>query len=149
MDNLPIPVQKTPVQGFVKIPGSKSLTNRALIIAALCEGETKIKDYLLAEDTEAMIKCLQQLGVSIEINPRQLIVLGTGGKISDKLFVSGAGTVARFLLPLLSLGEGDYFIDSNQRNRERPIDELLFGKHNLTCYSRICFFKMHYVFYLK
>ena len=68
MDNLPIPVQKTPVQGFVKIPGSKSLTNRALIIAALCEGETKIKDYLLAEDTEAMIKCLQQLGVSIEIN---------------------------------------------------------------------------------
>ena len=136
MDNLPIPVQKTPVQGFVKIPGSKSLTNRALIIAALCEGETKIKDYLLAEDTEAMIKCLQQLGVSIEINPRQLIVLGTGGKISpckDKLFVSGAGTVARFLLPLLSLGEGDYFIDSNQRNRERPIDELLFGLKTLGC----------------
>ena len=88
MDNLPIPVQKTPVQGFVKIPGSKSLTNRALIIAALCEGETKIKDYLLAEDTEAMIKCLQQLGVfSPSIDCARYRWKKSPCK--DKLFVSG------------------------------------------------------------
>ena len=129
MDNLPIPVQKTPVQGFAKIPGSKSLTNRALIIAAFSEGKTRIKKPLLkADDTETMIKCLKQLGISIKKQDDQLVVEGKGGKIAackEKLFFNGAGTVARFLLPFLSLGEGDYFVDGNQITRERPIDELL------------------------
>ena len=129
MDNLPIPVQKTPVQGFAKIPGSKSLTNRALIIAAFSEGKTRIKKPLLkADDTETMIKCLKQLGISIKKQDDQLVVEGKGGKITackEKLFFNGAGTVARFLLPFLSLGEGDYFVDGNQITRERPIDELL------------------------
>ena len=118
MDNLPIPVQKTPVQGFAKIPGSKSLTNRALIIAAFSEGKTRIKKPLLkADDTETMIKCLKQLGISIKKQDDQLVVEGKGGKITackEKLFFNGAGTVARFLLPFLSLGEGDYFVDGNQ-----------------------------------
>ena len=125
MDNLPIPVQKTPVQGFAKIPGSKSLTNRALIIAAFSEGKTRIKKPLLkADDTETMIKCLKQLGISIKKQDDQLVVEGKGGKIAackEKLFFNGAGTVARFLLPFLSLGEGDYFVDGNQITRERPI----------------------------
>ena len=136
MDNLLIPVQKKPICGFVKIPGSKSLTNRVLLIAALCSGNTKIKNYLLAEDTDVMIKCLEQLGISIKTQNKQLVIQGKEGKIApckDKLFVSGAGTVARFLLPILSLGEGEYFVDGNARTRERPIDELLLALGNLGC----------------
>ncbi len=132
-----LPTQTNPVHGSVEIPGSKSLTNRALLVAALSDGETKIQRPLLeADDTERMITCLQQLGISIKTQTEQLIVQGKGGKISpcnDELFVNGAGTVARFLLPLLSLGEGDYILTGSQRTKERPIDELLIALGSLGC----------------
>ena len=69
-----IPFQTKPIQGSVEIPGSKSLTNRALLIAAFSEGKTRIKKPLLkADDTETMIKCLKQLGISIETQDDQLV----------------------------------------------------------------------------
>jgi len=114
----------------VPIPGSKSLTNRALVLAALANGTTHLSNALFSDDTVVMVESLRRLGVRVEVDPaaQTIDVHGVGGTIpvaSAELFVGGAGTAARFLTALVALGRGEYRIDGNARMRERPMQDLL------------------------
>ncbi len=129
----PYPVQPFtgPVSGNVTVPGSKSITNRALILAALSDSEITLKNALFSEDTEIMIAALRQLGFTINTDESlsQIHVKGEGGKIPVKqaeLYVGNSGTSARFLTALCSLGEGGrYHIDGVEQMRKRPIKGLV------------------------
>lgn len=119
----------------VVLPGSKSLTNRALILAALAAGPVALRGALWSEDTQAMVECLERLGfpVAVADDPaepanRTLEVQGAGGRIPNagtpdqplKLFVENAGTAARFLPPMLCLGRGSYHVSGIDRMHQRP-----------------------------
>jgi 3-phosphoshikimate 1-carboxyvinyltransferase len=102
-----------PLVAAVRPPGSKSITNRALVCAALAEGESILSGALESEDTGVMIEALRQLGLSVEAGsrPHQLCVQGCGGKLpssSGTLFVANSGTTARFLAAMLTLGRGTF-----------------------------------------
>jgi 3-phosphoshikimate 1-carboxyvinyltransferase len=112
----------------VCVPGSKSYTNRILIMAALTEGSVSLKHPLYSEDTEAMIKCLKTLGLQIETSPDEIIVHGCIDSIEDKhyeLFAKDSGTTARFLLALLCIVPGIKILQGTQRLNERPIKDLV------------------------
>ena len=124
-----------PVRAEITVPGSKSITNRALILAALADGEVTLKGALWSEDTEIMFDCLQKLGFSVskQIDPdepcnRTITVKGLGGKIPHagtaekplELFVGNAGTAARFLAAFVCLGKGVYRLSGVPRMHERP-----------------------------
>ena len=124
----------------ITVPGSKSITNRALILAALAEGEVTLEGALWSEDTQVMVEALQKLGYSIEVQPdpgeaanRTIHVAGLGqaipsGGTEDKpleLFVGNAGTAARFLTAFLCLGRGVYRLSGVLRMHERPQAALL------------------------
>lgn len=119
-----------PVDKTVHLPGSKSLTNRALLVAALAKGESRIDGLLLAEDTELMLDALRALGISVRLDrdvPGAL-VRGGGGHWPNgeaDLFCGNAGTVLRFLAAACCIGHGDYRLDGVARLRERPIGELV------------------------
>ncbi|HHT9151437.1 MAG TPA: 3-phosphoshikimate 1-carboxyvinyltransferase, partial [Candidatus Wujingus californicus] len=107
---------KGKVNAIVKVPGSKSYTNRALITAALAEGNSVISNALFSEDTKHMATSLNALGISIEEDQDtcKYLVHGKGGDIPAKeanLFVGNAGTAMRFLTAMLTLGNGIYEID--------------------------------------
>jgi 3-phosphoshikimate 1-carboxyvinyltransferase len=129
-----VPLTK-PVKAEITVPGSKSITNRALILAALADGEVTLKGALWSEDTQVMTDCLQKLGFSISVKPdpdefcnRTITVQGLGGKIPNagtddkplELFVGNAGTAARFLSAFVCLGEGVYRLSGVPRMHERP-----------------------------
>ena len=124
----------------ITVPGSKSITNRALILAALAEGEVTLEGALWSEDTQVMVEALQKLGYSIEVQPdpgeaanRTIHVAGLGqatpsGGTEEKpleLFVGNAGTAARFLTAFLCLGRGVYRLSGVLRMHERPQAALL------------------------
>ncbi len=125
----------SPVRAEITVPGSKSITNRALILAALANGKTTLKGALWSEDTQAMVNCLQRLGfdILVENDPdefcnRTIIVQGLGGRIPCagteekplELFVENAGTAARFLSAFVCLGHGVYRLHGIPRMHERP-----------------------------
>ena len=119
-----------PVTGSIRPPGSKSLTNRALIIAALAEGQSTLTGALESEDTEVMIDSLRRIGVAIEHNPSShtLVVKGNGGKFTGQqteMFIANSGTSMRFLTALATLGDGSFRLDGIPRMRERPIGDLI------------------------
>jgi 3-phosphoshikimate 1-carboxyvinyltransferase len=129
-----VPLTK-PVHAEITVPGSKSITNRALILAALAEGETTLQGALWSEDTQVMVECLKVLGFSLRVVPdpeevsnRIITVKGLGGKIPQagteakplELFVGNAGTAARFLSALVCLGQGVYRLHGVPRMHERP-----------------------------
>ncbi|HHT9159548.1 MAG: 3-phosphoshikimate 1-carboxyvinyltransferase [Planctomycetes bacterium GWF2_39_10] len=125
-----------PINAIVKIPGSKSYTNRALITAALADGESTIANALFSDDTKYMVSSLNTLGIPVkeEQNMNKFIVNGKGGVIPVKhanLFVGNAGTAMRFLTAMLTLGKGVYEIDGVARMRQRPIQDLLDGLNQL------------------
>jgi 3-phosphoshikimate 1-carboxyvinyltransferase len=125
-----------PINAIVKIPGSKSYTNRALITAALADGESTIANALFSDDTKYMVSSLNTLGIPVkeEQNMNRFIVNGKGGVIPVKhanLFVGNAGTAMRFLTAMLTLGKGVYEIDGVARMRQRPIQDLLDGLNQL------------------
>lgn len=114
----------------MSVPGSKSITNRALLVAALAEGESTLKDALFSDDTHYMAKAWQQLGIAVQADATacRFTVTGRGGVIpmaSAELFVGNAGTAMRFLVAALCVGRGRFVIDGSARMRERPIQELL------------------------
>ncbi len=123
-----------PVHAAVRVPGSKSITNRALVLAALSTGVTTLTGALWSEDTQIMVHCLQTLGfnVRVELDPhefsnRTIHIHGLGGQIPPSnpekpfdLFVGNAGTAARFLTAMLCLGEGQYRLHGVPRMHERP-----------------------------
>jgi 3-phosphoshikimate 1-carboxyvinyltransferase len=123
-----IPVS-SPVRGTALVPGSKSITNRALALAALGEGEITLQNALFADDTRHMMGCLVSLGFSVvpDEAARTIKVIGQGGRIpatNATLFVGNSGTTTRFITPLVALGHGIFVIDGVPRMRERPIGDL-------------------------
>ncbi len=123
----------------ISVPGSKSLTARALVIGALASGETLLKSPLFSEDTECMIEGLRSLGVEIEQRGEDLVIMGTGGLFhptKGTLCLKGAGTAVRFLTTVASLSNRPITIDGNGRMRERPIQDLLEGLHPLGIEAR-------------
>jgi 3-phosphoshikimate 1-carboxyvinyltransferase len=114
----------------VSVPGSKSITNRALLMAAMAAGRSTIEAVLISDDTRRMAAALISLGFAIEVDEaaRRIIVAGRGGAIPatrSDLDAGGAGTAMRFLAGFLTLGRGRYRLDGNARMRERPIGPLL------------------------
>lgn len=119
-----------PPDATVSVPGSKSLTNRALVLAALAVGTSRLTNALFSDDTAVMVESLGRLGIRVEVDPAALTmtVHGRGGVIpedSAELFAGGAGTAARFLTAVACLGHGRYRIDGIPRMRERPIQDLV------------------------
>jgi len=119
-----------PVDGVIRPPGSKSLTNRALIIAALAQGKSTLRGALASEDTEVMIESLRRLGIDIVHSEADhcLTVVGCGGEFpvnEAELFIANSGTSMRFLTAMLSIGQGRFRLDGIPRMRERPIGDLI------------------------
>lgn len=119
-----------PLAAVITVPGSKSITNRALLLAAMADGRSRIDSLLLSDDTQRMADALKTLGFAVDVDaPNQgITVAGRGGAIpsaSADLNIGGAGTAMRFLAGFLTLGRGRYRIDGNPRMRERPIGALL------------------------
>ncbi|MDR0221509.1 MAG: 3-phosphoshikimate 1-carboxyvinyltransferase [Lachnospiraceae bacterium] len=115
----------------VSVPGSKSITNRALLLAAMAAGPCVLKGVLFSGDTRAMLDCLGVLGIALDIDEenRRVTVSGCGGKIPHqkaRINVGSAGTVARFLPVALALtGNGEYVCDASPQMRRRPMRELI------------------------
>jgi 3-phosphoshikimate 1-carboxyvinyltransferase len=119
-----------PVRGSIRPPGSKSLTNRALITAALASGTTKLSGVLASDDTRVMVESLNRMGVAVthDVENCTMEVVGCGGRPpADKaeLWLENSGTSIRFLTAFCSLGTGQYRLDGNERMRERPISHLV------------------------
>jgi len=119
------------IEGEVNLPGSKSLSNRALLIAALAEGTTKITNLLESDDTRHMLNALKLLGVEYTLSEdkTECTVRGNGGPFSCstpvELFLGNAGTAMRPLCAALTLGNGTYVLTGEPRMKERPIGHLV------------------------
>ena len=126
---------RTPVRAEITVPGSKSVTNRALVLAALAHGDVTLDGALWSEDTQVMVECLLKLGFDVRVDPdpdedcnRTITVGGRGGEIPNagtaarplELFVGNAGTAARFLAAMVCLGRGAYRLSGVPRMHERP-----------------------------
>jgi 3-phosphoshikimate 1-carboxyvinyltransferase len=121
---------RRPPDATVRVPGSKSVTNRALLLAALADGTSRIKNPLISDDSYWLLASLVRLGLETRIDGTTGEALITGQRNiipnSDvELFVGNAGTVARFLPPALALGEGPYRVDGVPRMRKRPVGDLV------------------------
>lgn len=130
VETLAITPVRGPVVGVARVPGSKSITNRALALAALADGETLLTEALFADDTARMMDCLKALGFAVRADEAAstIAVTGLGGRVpavTAELFVGNSGTTARFITPLAALGNGVYMLDGVPRMRERPIGDLL------------------------
>jgi 3-phosphoshikimate 1-carboxyvinyltransferase len=125
-----------PPDATIIVPGSKSVTNRALLVAALAGGTSTIQNPLFSDDSYWLMDALVRLGINLtaDRDGGEVRVEGQGGTFaaSDRdLFVGNAGTVARFLPPALALGRGPYTVDGVPRMRERPISDLVDGMRQL------------------
>jgi 3-phosphoshikimate 1-carboxyvinyltransferase len=116
-------------QGVVRLPGSKSISNRILLLAALASGATHVRDVLIADDTICMLNALKGLGVSIsQTNENDCLVQGIGGRFPVReadLFLGNAGTAYRPLTAVLSLVQGHYRLYGVSRMYERPVGDLV------------------------
>lgn len=122
------PIRK-PLDALVQVPGSKSETNRALLLAALADGTSALTDVLFSADSRAFLSCLQDLGFSVEIQEqeRYVAVKGEGGAIPGEdvnIYTGSAGTASRFLTALLALREGNWEICCSEQMSRRPMKEL-------------------------
>jgi len=117
--------------GSVRLPGSKSISNRVLLLAALAEGETEVRDLLASDDTARMLDALKALGVGVShLGGEAWAIKGCGGKFPVKqadLFLGNAGTAFRPLTAALALAGGDYTLKGVARMHERPIGDLVDG----------------------
>ena len=117
------------VGGTIKLPGSKSISNRTLLLAAFSNGVTEIRDLLASDDTARMLEALEKLGILLEkIGENDWRVTGNGGKLAVKqadLFLGNAGTAFRPLTAALALSEGDFTLSGIARMHERPIGDLV------------------------
>jgi len=121
--------------GTVRLPGSKSISNRVLLLAALAEGETEVCDLLASDDTERMLEALKSLGVGVtHRGAESWLIKGCGGIFPVKqaeLFLGNAGTAFRPLTAALALAGGDYILTGVARMHERPIGDLVDGLRQL------------------
>jgi len=125
---LDLPAAKTAC-GAVQLPGSKSISNRILLLAALAEGTTHVRDLLASDDTAHMLKALETLGVDIErTGENSYRIAGAGGQFKVKnadLFLGNAGTAFRPLVAVLALMQGHYRMSGVARMHERPVGDLV------------------------
>lgn len=125
-------IELNPVQSLaavIRVPGSKSLTQRALIAAALAEGESALVNPLASEDTQYTITALRQMGIAIDDSkPERWTVRGCGGAIqtpTEDIFLGNNGTATRFLTSVAALGQGNFRITGGERMSQRPIAPLM------------------------
>ena len=117
-----------PIDGSVRVPGSKSITNRAILIASLAEGTSLLKNALHSDDTHYMKEAWRNLGAEFRERGDSWEITGCGGRLkplSREIYVGNAGTAARFLTASLTLGSGEYILTGNERMRKRPIKDLI------------------------
>lgn len=122
------------IDATVRVPGSKSYTQRALIAASLARGNSHVRDALISEDTEYLINALRLLGATIGRKGCDLNIQGTGGALntpSETIYMGNNGTGLRLLTGTVSLGHGTFVLDGNARMRQRPIQPLLDALENI------------------
>jgi 3-phosphoshikimate 1-carboxyvinyltransferase len=129
-EELEVTPLERPPDATIRVPGSKSVTNRAFIIAALAQGHSRILNPLFSDDSFWLMNALVRLGIDVSADAERgdVYVSGQRGEIPASgvdLFVGNAGTVARFLPPVLALGRGPYTVDGVPRMRERPVADLV------------------------
>jgi len=129
-----------PVSGpvSVTVPGSKSITNRALLLATLAEGTTTLHGVLFSDDSRHFLKCVQDLGfeTTVDEDAKTVTVNGLGGPLPKQeawQYVGSAGTAARFLTAYLGISEGTYHMDASEQMRKRPMAPLLTSLQELGC----------------
>ena len=125
----------------VEVPGSKSITNRALLLATLAEGTSVLRGALFSDDSRHFLSCVQELGFAAEAEEEEKIVTvtGLGGKVPKKeasIYVGSAGTAARFLSAYLGVSHGIYHLDASPQMRRRPMAPLLTVLEELGCQVR-------------
>lgn len=128
--------ERGPLRASVRVPGSKSITNRALLTAALADGRTTLRHALFSDDSRHFLGALASLGftATADAAKTEIRVDGQGGLIpatNAELFIGNAGTAARFLTAMLTLGHGTYVLDGEPRMRERPIGDLVLALREL------------------
>ena len=124
------------VSGTVRLPGSKSISNRVLLLAALCEGQTTVRDLLDSDDTRVMLQALRQLGCGVAVDGTTAVIDGLGGRARQphaELFLGNAGTAMRPLTAALAVLGGDYALSGIPRMHERPIGDLVDALRALGC----------------
>ena len=122
--------------GDVTLPGSKSISNRVLLLCALCEGQTTVHDLLDSDDTRVMLDALRALGCGLRQDGTQLHIRGLGGKLPDQaldLFLGNAGTAMRPLTAALAVLGGAFTLRGVPRMHERPIGDLVDALRQLGC----------------
>jgi len=125
-----VPLLTKKITHKVSVPGSKSITNRALMLAAFSNGTTKLLNVLKSDDTKYMLEALQELGLQVQETETSFIIEGKGGKFAtgDKnIFLGNAGTATRFLTAAMILRQDKTTIDGVERMRSRPIQDLVDG----------------------
>ncbi len=129
----------TPIEGFhrfeVTVPGSKSITNRALLVGALAEGTTVLRGVLFSDDSKVFMQALRDIGFLVEVNEEEhkVVIEGHGGSIpavsgaheGRRVYVGSAGTAARFLTALLALSGQHFLVESSEQMKKRPMEPLL------------------------
>lgn len=115
---------------YVEVPGSKSITNRALMLAAISNGTCRLNGVLFSDDSRAFLDCLDKLGFQLEIDEikKQVTIKGEDGRIPNNnatINVRSAGTAARFMTVLLAVCGGDYVLESSEQMKKRPMSQLL------------------------
>lgn len=118
-----------PIQWNIEVPGSKSMTNRALLMAALTDGRVELEGVLFSDDSRCFLSSLQSLGFEVEIKEteKKVCLVGLNGVIPKKeaeIYVGSAGTAARFLTAMLGLSEGTYTIQASEQMKKRPMKPL-------------------------
>ncbi|MEK9772284.1 MAG: 3-phosphoshikimate 1-carboxyvinyltransferase [Opitutae bacterium] len=135
--NISIQPFRVPCNATTFVPGSKSISNRALILSVMCNAKVELEGLLESEDVDLMREALETLGIQIEKTGSNYIVHGTKGEIPKKnasLNVGNAGTIARFLTCLLAAQkEGNFYLDGSEAMRKRPMLELLNSLYDLGC----------------
>lgn len=122
----------------VEVPGSKSITNRALLLATLADGKSVLSGVLFSDDSRHFLKCIQELGFETRVDEeeKRIEVTGLGGIVPKKeasIYVGSAGTAARFLSAYLGVSHGIYHLDASEQMRRRPMAPLLASLKSLGC----------------
>ncbi len=122
----------------VSVPGSKSITNRALLLAALSDGECRLNGALFSDDSRHFLSCVQALGIRADADEekKSVVVGGLGGDIPNReasIYVGSAGTAARFITAFLGVSKGNFYLDSSEQMKKRPMAPLLKALRELGC----------------
>lgn len=128
-ENYKVHMVSAPIDWTVTVPGSKSMTNRALLMGSLADGKTTLSGVLFSDDSRHFLAALQALGFDVEIQEaqKQVTITGLNGKVpvtEGKIDVGSAGTAARFLTALLGVAEGTFTIQASEQMKKRPMKPL-------------------------